>query len=368
MLLIRSKFNWAAVLLYLSMVCANASPLSQSDLQSVWEVLWDQTGYPRTLSFWKKDEKNPVTYAVTGFNAARHQATIEEALQEINTITGLRFKSVAFKEEQEKPNLLFEITPNNNQNTEMPCYAQSLEWRASHSYRRKVVMREELVWDCLKHELMHAMGLSGHPSGNTVLSYFPRRQDVLSDLDKLMLRAVYSGKMTTFATPFEALPVLTQELLSSARLTGSQQEEAEQQVQSFELQIVREMERFASGKGEIPPIIRRSGRASEETIKEARSAMAYYLGTAYEQGDIVDKDVVSALKWFDEGARQGDSDAMAALGIYHFYGHGMQANRNSGWLWLSKAAKAGSKYAEQQLEKISKETNPEELAKLQKLH
>ena len=71
----------------------------------------------------------------------------------------------------------------------MPCYTQALKLSGWALEKVQVKMRSRDVWRCAFHEVMHAMGVPGHPSGKTVLSYFPYRRDLLMDLDRLILTA-----------------------------------------------------------------------------------------------------------------------------------------------------------------------------------
>jgi Sel1 repeat len=341
---------------------ALSNPLRDKDMQSLWEVLWDQRGYPRSLAFWKKTEQ-PIRYALIGEVKPAHLRRTAETFELMTALTELRFEQMSSGVPSEA-NILIEITKNARSNQEMPCYMQALEWKDRHYKKIKIVMRDDSVWDCMLHEVLHGMGLPGHPSGDTVLSYFPYRQDKLSDLDQIMLFAIYIWKMPPFATPFEALPVMMNALIGQQQFSEVQKREAEKQAVRFMLQVVEKMEQFASGKGEIPPVIRRSGRASEEVISTSRSTMAYYLGTAYEDGDIVQKSASSAFKWYLVGAREGDIDAMAAAGISYYRGFGVAADRVEGWKWLAKASAGGSDHAKNQLEKLSAELSTEELAKL----
>lgn len=354
----------AIALLLATSATAKANPLNQSDLMSLWEVLWHQAGYPEALAYWKSDQ--PVSYLLTGGNGSSHQRHVEKTFQQLTDITGLRFQPSTDTSSTASVNLIIEITKNDHQNLDMPCFVRFLETEQRYLKKVLLVMRDELVWNCMLHEMMHAMGLSGHPSGNTVLSYFPRRQDVLSDLDRVMLRATYSGKMATFATPFEALPVLVNELVKSKDLNERDLDLAEQQANLFMNQIVNQMELFASGKGEIPSIIRRSGRASEEQIQAARVQIAYYLGTAYGDGDIVKKNLSTAFRWYELAAENGHMHAMAIIGRALLKGDDIQSQR-AGWKWLNKAVDLGSQYAKETLANAEKEIPASKLALIRAL-
>src|SRR4030095_269524 len=120
---------------------------------------------------------------------------------------------------------------------------------------------------CAYHEAMHVMGVRGHPAGQTVLSYFPWKVDGLLPLDKVMLRAWYSPRMAGGMTPFEALPVLADEL---AATSPDKAAPAQGRGLVFASTIL-EMHAYANGKGDVPAVVKRSGKATSEGIRFGRS-------------------------------------------------------------------------------------------------
>jgi hypothetical protein len=173
-----------------------------------------------------------------------------------------------------------------------------------------VQMRARDAWRCAYHEAMHVMGVRGHPAGKTVLSYFPTKVDGLLPLDRAMLRAWYSPKMRGGMTPFEVLPVLADELVTSM----PDRDKALAGRDRFFNRTVEQMQAFADGKGDVPLIVKRSGKSTEEGIRFGRMEMSYFLGVAYLEGVTVPQDPSQAVRWLQRAANLGSRTAAARLG------------------------------------------------------
>jgi hypothetical protein len=171
-------------------------------------------------------------------------------------------------------------------------------------------MRNRDAWRCAYHEAMHVMGVRGHPAGKTVLSYFPTKVDGLLPLDKAMLRAWYSPRMRAGMTPFEVLPVLGDELVQ----TMPDPVKAGQARDKFFGKTIEQMQAFADGKGDVPMIVKRSGKSTDEGIRFGRMEMSYFLGVAYLEGVTVPQDPSQAVRWLQRAANMGSRTAQARLG------------------------------------------------------
>ena len=128
------------------------------------------------------------------------------------------------------------------------------------------------------------MGVRGHPAGKTVLSYFPWKVDGLLPLDKVMLRAWYSPRMPGGMTPFEALPVLADELVGHRARTRPPPPRS---ATSSSCRTIEQMHAYANGQGDVPAVVKRSGKATAEGIRYGRGEMSYFLGIAYLEGATV---------------------------------------------------------------------------------
>jgi hypothetical protein len=339
----------STVLLCLCLGTAHAGKLDD-DLQTVWEGLWDERGTPRQLMRWE----HQVRYRIFGADAPRHREYIIRALEAAGQATHLRMINVSDDIDGEKTaGLQVEVANDNDQGLpdHQACFTRPLEWTNRIFSKVQIRMRSGSTWRCTFHEVMHAMGIPGHPSGKTVLSYFAYRRDTLMDLDKLMLAAWYSPAMPREATPFEALVVLSEAVGRQADL-GLQPEDAMKQAQAFTLTIFKEMEAFASGQGDIPTIIKRSGKASGTHMDNARQEIGFFVGRAYLQGTITAKDTSAAAQWFKRTAEQGHAGAQIMWGLTLARGTGVERDQQAACTWYTRAAPAYSTMKKPELRRL----------------
>ncbi|WP_332775605.1 tetratricopeptide repeat protein [Polaromonas sp.] len=322
-----------APLLLLGFGLAHADKLDD-DLQTVWESLWDQRGTPQLLARWE----HQVRFRIFGADAARHREHIIRALEAAGQATRLRMINVSDDPDAEKTATLdIEIVKDHELQDNEACFMRPLKATNQAFDKVQVRMRSQSAWSCTFHEVMHAMGIPGHPSGKTVLSYFPYRRDTLMDLDKLMLAAWYSPAMPRRATPFEALVVLSEAVARQPDL-GLPASEAQSRAKAFTLATLKEMESFASGTGEIPAIVKRSGKASSAYMDEARRAIGFFIGGAYLQGTIAAKDAPTAAQWFKRTAELGYLPAQIMWGTVLASGMGVEKDQAAACAWFDRAA------------------------------
>ncbi len=353
---------WAIFLTASLMGPAHADQLDD-DLQTVWEVLWDQRGTPRRLTRWKPGNE-PIRYRVFGLEAESHKKDIRRALDATTVATGLSFTDVSGNADAaQSAQLDFEIFKDIPNEPSFACLVMPVRFDGWNFTKVSVQMRARDVWGCSHHEAMHAMGIPGHPSGKTVLSYFRYRQDQLSDLDRVMLKAWYSPEMEEGASPFKAVSVLASHV-AKAHSAGRDAAELDNRAKLFLQSTVQSMENFAQGKGEVPTIVRRSGLASESHIRNARNEITFMLGTAYSLGEIVTRDYSAATQWYVRAAEAGHEGAQFAAGMAYFYGAGVPVDKARGYRWLVKSATGQKPFIKDKLAEIEK-TLPE--AELQQL-
>lgn len=319
----------------LTTLAAHADKLDD-DLQTVWESLWDQRGTPRQVMRWE----GPILYRLHGTDTSRHRAHIESALKAVSEIARLELVDVSAQADAEAvAGLDIEIVNDRALQDHEPCYTQPVKWGNGAYEKVNVKMRSRDSWRCTFHEMMHVMGIAGHPSGKTVLSYFPYRRDVLMDLDKLMLAAWYSPEMQKNATPLEALVVLARSVAWQTDLDVPT-EEALSRADAFKRKMLRQMEALVTGDGEVPSIVLRSGKASENFIRIARPMAAFFIGMAYFRGTIVPKNPAASSPWFKRGAERGFAPAQIMWGGALVDGTGVPVDRPAGHAWLTLAAKS----------------------------
>lgn len=278
-------------------------------LATLWEVLWHQSGTPTRVVRWEDEIK----VRIHGVNVAAHKQTTMAALRAVTAEAGLKLTDVSDSPQAEElSNLDVEILADNKLEDNQPC-ATFLDFRTENRIESATIqMRGRDAWRCAYHEAMHAMGLRGHPAGKTVLSYFPWRVDGLLPLDRVMLRAWYSKKMTGGMTPFEALPVLADELVASSPDKAA----AEQARNRFFAGTITQMQAYAGGTGDIPVVVKRSGKSTDDGVRQGRTEMSYFLGVAFQIGATAPQDSIKAVHWLERAASAGNRGAQALLGSF----------------------------------------------------
>jgi Sel1 repeat len=305
---------WKSLATALAAAAAFAPFFSQADqadefehgMNTMWEVLWHQSGTPTRLVRWEQDLK----VRIHGVNAAKHRAHTLKALRDTAAETGIRVIDVSGQPDAaQQANVDIEIVPNSALSAEQPCATRLKFTTETKLDGATMQMREGEAYRCAYHEAMHVMGVRGHPEGDTVLSYFGKTVDGLLPLDKAMLRAWYSPHARGGMTPFEVMPVLADELV---RILPDRQQ-AQQARDRFFAQTVQDMQAFAEGKGDVPLIVKRCGKATGEGIRYGRMEMSYFLGVAYQEGVSVPRDETQAAFWLKRAADLGSRSAQARL-------------------------------------------------------
>jgi hypothetical protein len=335
---------------------AHADKLDDN-LQTVWESLWDQRGTPRQLFRWDK----AIRYRIHGLDSARHRAHIERALRAATEVAQLELIDVTEQVDGESiATLDIEVVSDSNLQDNEPCFTVPLK-ASNWAYNKvQVKMRSKDAWRCAFHEIMHVMGIAGHPSGKTVLSYFPYRRDTLMELDRLMLAAWYSPAMPKGATPLEALFVLSAAVAKQGDLDVPA-DEVVKRTDAFNQRMVLQLQAMATGQGGIPSIVMRSGKASHDFIDRSQPIAAYFVGLAYLKGVIVSKDAPASTLWFERAAKKSYSPAQVMLARALRSGVGTDINLLAAHAWLTAAANSGNTVARTELDALEKIMSPQEL-------
>lgn len=89
------------------------------------------------------------------------------------------------------------------------------------------------------------------------------------------------------------------------------------------------------------------------------------LGTWYERGTHVDKDLVQAAIWYERAARGGNAHAQNNLGVLYFNGAGVPLDRQQAAYWYAQAAEQGHGWAQFNLawsyrNGVGNDTDPEQ--------
>lgn len=353
-----SLYRFVAILLCLNLSPAYADKLDDN-LQTVWESLWDQRGTPRRVMRWE----GTVTYRIHGSDAPRHRAHIENGVKAASVASQIVFADISAQTDAETAaNLDVEVVDDHMLQDSEPCFTQNVKTSKWIFEKVKVKMRSREAWRCTFHEMMHVMGVAGHPSGKTVLSYFPYRRDALMDLDQLMLGAWYSPAMSKGATPLEAMVVLSNAVAAQADL-GLPAEEAQRRAKAFNQSVLAQMESLALGQGAIPNIVLRSGKSSQTFIDNAKRAASYMVGLAYLRGTIADKNAATSSIWFKRSALKGYDPGQVMWARALRGGLGIEPDKMAAHTWFTEAAKAGNSAATADLATLEKTMTADELDK-----
>ncbi len=303
---------WKSVVTALLAAAVFSPAVAQTDefeqgMGTMWEVLWHQSGTPTRLVRWEQE----IRVRVYGINLRIHKDHTLKAMREVAAEAGVRVVDVSDRSDAAQiANLSIEITPDHLLEDNQPCVTYLNFLTETRIESAAVQMRNRDAWRCAYHEAMHVMGIRGHPAGKTVLSYFPTQVDGLLPLDRVMLRAWYSPRMRGGMTPFEALPVLADELVASL----PDKPKAMASRERFFTNVIEQMQAFANGSGDVPVIVKRSGKATDEGIRYGRMEMSYFLGVAYLEGASVPQDSGLALRWLQRAATLGSRTAQAKIG------------------------------------------------------
>ena len=68
----------------------------------------------------------------------------------------------------------------------------------------------------------------------------------------------------------------------------------------------------------------------------------YKLGSFYEEGKGVEKNIELSFQWYEKAAHQGNADAQFALSVCYKKGRGIEENEKIAWEWCEKAAEQGN--------------------------
>lgn len=336
-------------------------PLARADelqdrFETVWESLWYQGGTPLPVSRWSGE----IRVRIQGRNVSTHRERILQALRTVGREADIEVVDVTDGgATAAPPNLEVRIINDSEGPPNLACFVRTTERDGQRIKAQELSMRQGAVYHCALHEAMHVMGIPGHPRAGTVLSYFHRRVDQLTDMDKLMLRAWYSHAMQPGMTPLEALPVLTDSVVAAAGPDNAVPARAAQQ--RFHADVVRQMEAFASGDGEVPVVIKRSGTASAEMMAAARHWMAAFLGLAYARGGLVAQDPPQAVRWTERAAREGLAFAQWLAGEFAQRGFGRVADASDAYVWYALAAAKGVQPAAQAMGRVASVLTPEQI-------
>jgi hypothetical protein len=137
----------------------------EDGLLTLWESLWYQSGAPTLLNRWETDK---VSYRYYGENIELHRKHFEKILAQTSVLTGIAFEDVSNQADaKEKAQFHVEVVSNNgNMPERLACYVRPLKVANFKFLQVELRMRDRHAYGCNLHEMMHAVGVHGHPSGD----------------------------------------------------------------------------------------------------------------------------------------------------------------------------------------------------------
>ena len=322
-------------------------------LSIAWEAYWNQSGYPQPVSKWQ----GPIRVKFTGDEVPRNKDFALSQLHVAADVAGIEVVEVAA--DDASANFEVEFLANMRQLTANESCHTNYYNRNGTINRAKIRANEPRVWFCMLHETMHAMGFDGHPHAGSVLTYFARSGG-LTAADIFLLKTVYSSDIKPGMTPLAALAVFARRLLETVP-PGTERTDAEQAVQAFLLDTVRQAETFADG-GEPLAILLRSGKSTSAGIARGRIETQYFLGIAYTFGHVVAADPEKGVTWLTRCAQADRMNAQFYLGQAYAKGRGVAADPVEAYKWYALAGSHDHIAAKKELETLEARLPPEQIA------
>ncbi len=322
---------------------------------AMWESLWYQGGEASQVRRWLGD----IRVRVQGVNRSTHHERIIMALNLVAAVAGRNVVDVTdLPDAQQRINLEVEVVEDGKLQDNFACLVRLEKVTGGHIEKAILRMRNSMVYHCVLHESMHAMGIPGHPQADTVLSYFYRRVDQITALDRLMLKSWYGPSMRPGAFPFEALVALTDAVVQDDAGATS---DARARQAAFLAETIRTMDAFASGQGEVPVVLKRSGTATAEGMRSGRVSMALFLGMAHLNGHGVPVSLARGVSWIERSARAGGLGGQMMMGyIYEKGEFGVEANAGKAYAWYARAVAQGYGAAQNAVKRLEPLLTPEE--------
>lgn len=280
-------------------------------LNIVWESYWQQSGYPQRVFKWQ----GPIRVKFSGAYDDRQRAFALTQLRHVAGIAGIPVSEAS----QDTANLEIEFVRDNPVSKQESCRTNR-KTSEGIIQSTKIKVGQANSRRCLLHESMHAMGFSGHPSGDSILSYF-RKSNELTQIDEFLLRVLYSDQIKVDMYLFPALQIYAQRAIEAVP-EGQARLEAEKTAMRFLREAVTQMESFALANGEPPRVVLRSSKSTTTGLEKGRTEAQYLVGLAYMFGDVVEVDKKKGFNMLARAASLSHGEAQLSLGDAYAQGAG----------------------------------------------
>ncbi len=188
---------------------ATCAPNIEGSLNTAWECFWQQSGYPRALYKWQ----TPMRVRFSSASVERRKAFTLQQLRVVAELARIGVIETATDDTTANVHIEF-VSAATPLPQNQPCVTNFRVYDNA-IIAATIKANDQRVWHCMLHETMHLMGFLGHPLYNTVLSYFTGGNQ-LTEVDKLLLKTIYSDAVVSGASPFVVLEVLAQRLVDNA--------------------------------------------------------------------------------------------------------------------------------------------------------
>ncbi len=263
--------------IFMQPIGANAQPVTDNyreGLETLWQSLWGQGGVPTPVLRWV----GPVKFYLAPHVKGAQRAHILQGLHQATKLTGVQFEdTTALGKNSDEIRLIIEVA-GSGLTIETPCYVEHQQIMSFRLQRVLLRMGPSTVTQCALHEIMHVMGVVGHPNGQTQLSYTPKQKHTYTELDQLLLRTWYSEQARPGMNPFEMISLLSEQWML---LHMSNDNQAEKIRNEFLLRIFDETLRYAE----------------QSRAGNGRGLVIQYVAYAYDHGIIANKDSFKAERW-----------------------------------------------------------------------
>jgi len=122
---------------------------------------------------------------------------------------------------------------------------------------------------------------------------------------------------------------------------------------------------YDQGQG-VPQNYSEAVKWYRKAAEQGHADAQYFLGTMYVQGQGVPLNYAEATKWLQKAAEKGLTDAQFILGGMYYHGQGVLKNFQAAYVWWSIASANGDKNSKKNLQSLSSEMTPQQIAQAQK--
>jgi hypothetical protein len=276
-----------------------------SSFNVFWELHWQQNGQLTAFRRWPKTPSKTLSYSFNLEANPANRARTLEALQTIATTIGWKLQELP--EGGAKAQIEFVLRDfSGDEARQHVCFAKP-SWKSGNLTKVRIELSERWAFNCALHEIMHAFGIAGHPSGQTVLSYFNANGQSLTDTDVFILQAWYSDELSAGMSPLQVTRVINQRWIRE-HVPPAEQAAARRAEDEWFAKTLAQLEAYARGTGEPPTVLFRSGGLTDEGRRMGLAQVQTMLGWTYlaAAGVRFDADKASDyLFWASESGHPG---------------------------------------------------------------